>query len=537
MKKYTIFDFWPFPENLPNNNQIKALMWLEDNYDQYDHFILDLPVGGGKSWIAMTFARFLTSKRGYGSESKAMFLTPQKILQRQYLRDFESFDMVELKGKQNYRCTERPSLNCKISEKLNPQCSSCVYQAQKHKATQANFTILNYSIALSLLKHSGTFKQTRKLCVCDEGHNLDKILTDFDAILIDEELCKELRIEFIQDTDTDNIIQWIGNILIPRINDHVELLAIQTDGLRNVTNLTKHEMQLMDQLDSMVTILNNMDAFVQQPLEYIKKEYVIDFNKYDNIINVKRVTGSHSFHSLLAKQFDKFLYMSATFLSKQQFCKDLDLDPNNVAFLSCDSLFPVENRPIYYWPTFHMNKNWKSNNERNKLIDKIVWLLNEHKDQSGIIHTSNSEISNWIASEIQDRVDHKVFVTSKNTNKLQASRDAVINRFLKHSTPAVLISPSITEGLDLKDDLGRFAIFAKIPYPNLGDKWIRTRMDMSNEWYIRQTWIGLIQGSGRIVRNATDKGAVYILDSSFKQFYNRNNYMAPKWWKDSLIFV
>ena len=111
-------------------------------------------------------------------------------------------------------------------------------------------------------------------------------------------------------------------------------------------------------------------------------------------------------------------------------------------------------------------------------------------------------------------------------------RNAIIKAFQTDKKPTVLISPSITEGLDLVDELGRFAIFVKVPFPNMADNWIKRRMELSQEWYTRQTLINIIQGGGRIVRSKDDWGVTYILDASFEFLYNRSGRMIPEWWRE-----
>ena len=114
------------------------------------------------------------------------------------------------------------------------------------------------------------------------------------------------------------------------------------------------------------------------------------------------------------------------------------------------------------------------------------------------------------------------------------NRNDAIEHFLDWSTtPAILISPSSTEGLDLKGDLGGFAIFAKVPFGNMGDAWIKKRMTISSEWYQRRAMIDIIQGGGRIVRTPEDEGTTYILDESFGYLYNQNKKIVPQWWKDA----
>ena len=120
------------------------------------------------------------------------------------------------------------------------------------------------------------------------------------------------------------------------------------------------------------------------------------------------------------------------------------------------------------------------------------------------------------------------------------SRDDAIAEFQRDDGlgPKVLISPSVTEGLDLKDDKGRFAIFVKVPYPNLGDAWVKKRQSNSNGWYQRQALIAMIQGGGRVVRSEKDYGNVYILDSTFGMLLANAKKMnlVPKWWEESIQF-
>ncbi len=117
------------------------------------------------------------------------------------------------------------------------------------------------------------------------------------------------------------------------------------------------------------------------------------------------------------------------------------------------------------------------------------------------------------------------------------TRKEAIGGYMESSVPSILISPSITEGLDLKGDLARFAMIIKVPFGYLGDQWIKRRMEMSEEWYRRMAIKGIIQGGGRIVRGPEDEGSVYILDGCFGYLYSRSLNMVPQWWKDAYSVV
>ena len=66
----------------------------------------------------------------------------------------------------------------------------------------------------------------------------------------------------------------------------------------------------------------------------------------------------------------------------------------------------------------------------------------------------------------------------------EIERDEIIAEHANTTIPTVLISPSLYIGLDLKNDLSRFQIITKVPYPDLGDRWINEKRKINGQWYI-----------------------------------------------------
>ena len=79
------------------------------------------------------------------------------------------------------------------------------------------------------------------------------------------------------------------------------------------------------------------------------------------------------------------------------------------------------------------------------------------------------------------------------------------------------------EGLDLKDDLARYQILAKVPFPFIGDKRVYERLINrgENDWFNLQAVEDICQAFGRAVRTDTDWATFYILDESFEGLWNR----------------
>ncbi len=101
----------------------------------------------------------------------------------------------------------------------------------------------------------------------------------------------------------------------------------------------------------------------------------------------------------------------------------------------------------------------------------------------------------------------------------------------------VLISPSMDRGVDLPEDLCRFVVLLKVPYPYLGDIQISRRLYSAKDgplWYAIQTIRTIVQATGRGVRSEDDYCISYILDEQFGRLYREYTGMFPRWWRDAL---
>ncbi len=94
----------------------------------------------------------------------------------------------------------------------------------------------------------------------------------------------------------------------------------------------------------------------------------------------------------------------------------------------------------------------------------------------------------------------------------------------------------MTEGFDFSEDLARWQIIAKVPYPYLGDLQVSAKKDKDEEWYTLQAVMSIIQACGRVCRSDTDKGTTYMLDEDFLTLYDRCGHMFPRWWVDALVW-
>jgi Rad3-related DNA helicase len=216
--------------------------------------------------------------------------------------------------------------------------------------------------------------------------------------------------------------------------------------------------------------------------------------------------------------------MSATIVDKTTFCSSLGIKNEEAAYLSIPSPFPVENRPIHYLPVGAMSKN-AIDSTLPKLAEVISLLLEKHKNDKGIIHAANYKIARYIQENL--KTDRLMIHDSTN-------RDEVLKRHIQCDEPTVLLSPSMMEGVDLYDNLSRFQIICKVPFPFLGDLVSVKRKDLRKNWYEMQTVKLILQSVGRSIRNENDHASTYILDDCFSGLYSKNKWMFPEDFQKSM---
>lgn len=523
----TNLSYWPF-ESPPRNNQIKALEWLEKQDAKY--LILESPVGSGKSNIGIAYNEFL------GGNS--YILTPQRILQAQYEESFKDNEQVNLAsfyGKSNYTCQQK-NTTCDVGSVIKPPCAGCPFATAKRRAALAKNTVLNYKLALLQFAFGAKTFKARNLIIMDECHTLENHLIDFDALKITDWRCKRYNIPFkVQKTIPDALI-WMKEDYLPKMREIVKNMEQECEDIQfraeDGEKLSNKDIKKLQEFDSLADHVDEVIVMCAKESALVEESFVLVHGPLE--FQFKRLYGAYTFARLVKPNAQKFLFMSSTVLNQKGFCKDLGIEPEESAFLSLDSDFPKENRPVYYIPTMKMNTSWsapENHKERQAMADGIIKIVESHKEDTGIIHTGNFKIAEWLVREFKDYgISHHIYHHNPESGD---DRNSVIEAFTTDVKPRILISPSSTEGLDLKEDLGRFAIFAKVPFGNLGDQWIKRRMELSTEWYQRQALINIIQGGGRVVRSKDDWGHVYILDGSFAYLYKSTYMMIPRWWRDA----
>lgn len=407
-----------------------------------------------------------------------------------------------------------------------PKCERCVYSIAKEEFLNNPVSITNTAYFIANVLYNEDMIKKRKLMVLDECHNLEEQIISHKAIELNyKTLHRDYSYEekhWIPDEKTD-VFNWILDKFYLWVEDKRESIKNVIENKQVGLTLAKNKIielsKKLEYLDNLVKQLNSvLDNF--DP-----RRWVVENRLKDKVVMISPIFAADFADDLVFAKADKILMMSGTILDKQTYCNTLGINVKDCNFISLDSPFPVENRKIFVIGSGSMSRK-NIDNTLPILIKDIDKILDIHKDDKGIIHVSSHYIAKRIFDETKS--DRLVIVDDfKN-------RDEMLEHHYDTKNDTVLISPSLMEGLDLKDELSRFQIIAKIPYPNLGSKYISTKKDLIMGWYAYQTAKSLVQSYGRSVRGMNDYAVTYILDSDFDRFYKYNKKMLPKYFKEAI---
>lgn len=91
-----------------------------------------------------------------------------------------------------------------------------------------------------------------------------------------------------------------------------------------------------------------------------------------------------------------------------------------------------------------------------------------YKTGQGLIHT----VSYATAQYIQEQIGSLRFILQSSSN----GKKEILEMLKGSQFPYIILSPSMDRGVDLADDLCRWTVIVKAPYPDLSDKRVSARL-------------------------------------------------------------
>lgn len=535
----------------PRKEQKEALSFIDSEYQKNKlnkFFLLNLPVGSGKSHLALMIADWY--RKNVTKMSRVDIITNSKILQDQYADTYESIS--DLKGKENYEC-ESYSCSCAQGAEFNrlnkTSCESCPYSFARENYISGGISLTNFYLYILYAIYNPKLMENRgaRVLIVDEAHEFDDVMSDFISIKITDNVVKKFKFSNEYDvlkklksvnsiSDYVDFLRYLNGEIVSTIEDMERGMS---SAPRNVKS-DKRDLKISKVLktkNSDVKVMNLVTDLKQYQLkiEVFLKEYKDNPNNWvlESNWNEKMKSKELSLEPIWAYDYlDKYVFsnydmvflMSGTILDKNLFCQLNGLDVTKAVYYSIASPFPLKNRPIYYMPLGKMSFKSKDDTFK-RYVPYIQKLLDKYKKKKGIIHTNSFELAKWIENSINN--PRLVFHDSSN-------KDEVLRMHMESDEPTVIVSPSMDTGVSFDNDSARFQIIAKVPYPSLASQKNKMRQMNNPDWYSWKTVSGLIQMTGRPVRSEIDYADTIIIDGGFGDVIKHSSQYLPDWIQEAI---
>ncbi|WP_247730073.1 helicase C-terminal domain-containing protein [Halovivax limisalsi] len=556
MQPARIFDAFPAPTY--RGTQERALQDIRDAFAAgNDVVFVRAPTGSGKSLLARAIAGCArTAAEAEPSEaSSAYYTTPQVSQLDDVAADDLLADLNIIRGKGNYSCILPGEENTPVNQapcvrERGYDCDvkhRCPYFSDR--AIASNREIAAMTLAYFMQTAGSEVFRKRDVVVIDEAHGLAEWAEMYATIHLGPRTVPfwdDLRVPDLEAADRDPL---------ERAATYAESLADvctrRKDDLLAQEQLTPAEVRERDRLQELV---GDLDWFVsdyrdpQSPTTWLVDQTAPSGDPSAGAataadaaaaggeggqsadepaggpVTIKPMNPEKYLAHTVWDRGNKFALLSATILNKDAFCRQVGLDPDDVALVDVGHTFPVENRPLY-----DVTRGKMTYEHRDETLPKIaraiVRIMAAHPDEKGIVHAHSYDIQERLRDTLSD-----FGVGARVRSHDRDDRDAALERWKAADDSDVFLSVKMEEALDLNGDLARWQVLCKAPFQNTGDSRIAHRLAEGQwAWYYRATLRTVMQACGRVVRAPDDYGATYLADESLLDCFERARSDMPDW--------
>lgn len=460
--------------------------------------------GTGKSPAVVTVALL--------SKVPTCIVTQSKSLQDQYLRDFQSIGMVDIRGRNNYPCDLKPDMTCQ--EGYAARCPykgtvGCPSSQAEMRAATSSLVVTNYDKWIASRKYGQGMAHFQQV-IFDEGDCAPDALARAMQVVIS---CREVEVDLeidLPEVGVDEFSVWkmwaqnARQVAAEATKLAYERIAGLSDPKSSWVRHYTHMRNLARKLATLATA--NVNNWI---VETIKLDKGGEGFQFDPIY-----PGMYAESALLLR-VPKIIFVSATIRPKTMFMVGLGKD--TFKFREFDSEFDPARSPFYYAPTQRVDSNHP---DMSLLWLKLDQVAARRRDRKGIVHTISYARRDELAGRSR-------FADSMIINPKGEAPAHMLERYRAAGPGSILVSPSIGRGESFEGDEGRWQFILRIPYEP-PSKIVKAREARDKEYRPYRAMQGLVQMPGRIIRSNKDWGENFIGDANLDWFLPRYGHLAPK---------
>ncbi len=460
---------------------------------------LSAPTGFGKSPVVIAHA--------LQSGLPTCIVTNSRGLQDQYIRDFKSIGLVDIRGRANYKCDMREEYTCE--DGYTSRCPykgtiGCPASQAEMRAASSSLVVTNYDKWTSSRKFGQGMAHFQQV-IFDEGHDAPEALARaMQVYLSHDDISQVLKLDY--PCDRSSFDSWKSWAFYAK--DLASELFMQM------------QQQISESSDPKPTWikkyghLRNMTRKLCVLASASPSDWVVD--EVQNGFQFDPIRPARYAEQMLLMRIPRIIIVSATIRPKTLYM--LGIGKNHSDFVEFNSDFDRERCPIYWVPTMRVDS---------RALDLgLLWLrldqiASKRRDRKGIIHTISYARRDEIVQ--RSRFSPSMFINQRGTPPT-----AMVDDFKAAGPGAILVSPSVGTGYDFPMKDCEWQFLCKIPFPDSRSLIVQARQADDKEWGPYQAAQTLVQAFGRGNRSKQDQCENFIGDDHMSWFLPRYSHLFPK---------
>ena len=464
--------------------------------------VICAPTGFGKSPCVVAAA--LLSKK------PTCIVTSSRSLQDQYLSDFSSIGMVDIRGRNNYSCDmhpEDPAYSCE--QGYAARCPykgtvACSCSQAEMRAATSSLVVTNYAKWCSARRFGQGMAHFEQV-IFDEGDSSYEALSQaMQVILNHKEIEDNLKLDFPDPSEAEDFANWKAWASFARGIAEQAMIAAQA----RITGLSDPKPSWVKHFTHMRNLTRRLSTLATAN----SKEWIVD--EIEQGYQFDPIRPGRYAEAALLLRVPKIVFISATIRPKSMYMVGISKDQFD--FKEFDSDFDPKRCPIYYVPAMRVDAR---NPDRTLLWLKLDQMLAKRRDRKGIVQTTSYDTQKEV--QAVSRFSDSMILNPKGEVPTE-----IVDRFKAAGDGAILVSPSVGVGHDFAGDLCRFNAILKIPFEP-PSKILKAREADDKEYRSYRAMQKLVQQLGRDVRSRTDWSERFIFDEHYSWFGPRYAHLAP----------
>jgi ATP-dependent DNA helicase DinG len=417
-----------------------------------------------------------------------------------------------------------------------PQGGRCFAEMARQAAAEADVIVVNIHLLGSHLASGGQVLPEHDAIVIDEAHELEEIMTQCLGVDLTPgrirslaSLARPLLTGAAAEAAVDltATAEGLGSIL-SALPDSAEIDLAATADLSATLN------QLDASLRGMLTGLReNQEGAdpraaraLSSATRLIEEVGRIRSPSVDEVLWVEGPRSTRSLNlspidvgpALQGQLFEKATVVMTSATIPPRFVTRLGLGDTDVVQLDVGSPFDFKRQSMLYVPTHLADR--RSDEAEEQIATEIALLIEAAGGRTLSLFTSRRAM-NEAADRVADQTSHPVLVQGAAANR------ALIDRFRDEEDACLFATMGMWQGLDIQGPSLSLVTIDRLPFGRPDDPLLEARRRRAGSGAFMSVDVPraatlLAQGVGRLIRSATDRGVVAVLDDRLAKAGYRN---------------